>query len=158
VVGKVRIKFKISVLENACLVARSRRLMTDGNFVEGYTLIKDMQESEFLTALRMLAEREPFGRPIVQYDDRRQPSARALSRRWPRDGRSYRRAGPGRVCHYNRVDRIYPRRPAAAAGRMHGQAFRSAAGHSHGWRICSGIRSKLVVRRRRAEGDARRSY
>src|ERR1700738_2029643 len=31
-------------------------------------------------------DREPSGRPIVQYDDRRKPSARALSRRWARHG------------------------------------------------------------------------
>jgi tripartite-type tricarboxylate transporter receptor subunit TctC len=70
VVGKVRIKFKISVLENACLVARSRRLMTDGNFVEGYTLIKDVQESEFLTALRMLAEHEVMVKKLSDFRER----------------------------------------------------------------------------------------
>ena len=57
-VGKVRIKFKIEVIDNACLVARAAHLMTHGEFAEGYSLIRDMQGSDFLTALRMLAEQE----------------------------------------------------------------------------------------------------
>ncbi len=56
--GKVRIKFKVNVIDNACLVARATHLMTHGKFAEGYNLIEDMQGSEFLTALRMLAEYE----------------------------------------------------------------------------------------------------
>jgi hypothetical protein len=58
VVGKVTIRFKVNVIENACLVARAVHLMTNGEFAEGYDLIKDMQGSEFLTALRMFAGRE----------------------------------------------------------------------------------------------------
>src|SRR5215468_5469700 len=57
-VGKVRIKFRIEVIDNACLVARAAHLMTHGEFAEGYSLIRDMQGSDFLTALRMLAEQE----------------------------------------------------------------------------------------------------
>jgi esterase/lipase superfamily enzyme len=53
-VGKV----KINVVENACVVARARHLMTNGKFAEGYNLIKDMQGGDFLTALRMLVEHE----------------------------------------------------------------------------------------------------
>ena len=56
--GKIRIKFKVNVIENACLVARAIQLMTHGEFAEGYSLIKNMEGSEFLTALRMLAGRE----------------------------------------------------------------------------------------------------
>jgi len=58
VVGKVTIRFKVNVIENACLVARAVHLMTHSGFAEGYNLIKDMEGSEFLTALRMLAGRE----------------------------------------------------------------------------------------------------
>ena len=57
-VGKLRIKFKIEVIDNACLVARAAHLMTHGEFAEGYSLTRDMQGSDFLTALRMLAEQE----------------------------------------------------------------------------------------------------
>ena len=46
-VGKVRIKFKIEVIDNACLVARAAHLMTHGEFAEGYSLIRDMQGSVF---------------------------------------------------------------------------------------------------------------
>ena len=56
VVGKVRIKFKVSVIASACLVARAIHLMTTDRFPEGYKLIKDMEANEFLIALRMLAE------------------------------------------------------------------------------------------------------
>ena len=56
--GKVRIKFKVNVIDNACLVSRATHLMTHGKFAEGYNLIEDMQGSEFLTDLRMLAEYE----------------------------------------------------------------------------------------------------
>jgi hypothetical protein len=43
------------VFERAYLVARARRLMTNGRFKQGYELIKDMQE---LAALQMLADDE----------------------------------------------------------------------------------------------------
>ena len=56
--GKVRIKFKVNVIDNACLVSRATHLITHGKFAEGYKLIEDMQGSEFLTDLRMLAEYE----------------------------------------------------------------------------------------------------
>jgi hypothetical protein len=39
-IGKVRIKFKIEVIDNACLVARAANLMTNGEFAEGYSLIR----------------------------------------------------------------------------------------------------------------------
>jgi hypothetical protein len=58
VVGNVRIRFKVNVIEDACRVVRATQLMTHSEFAEGYNLIKDMQGSEFLTALRMLAGRE----------------------------------------------------------------------------------------------------
>jgi len=57
-IGKVRIKFKVEVIDNACLVARAAHLMTHDEFAEGYSLIRDMQGSDFLTALRLLAEQE----------------------------------------------------------------------------------------------------
>ena len=63
-VGRVRIKFKIEVIDNACLVARAAHLMTHGEFAEGYSLIRDMQGSDFLTALRMLAEQETSKKSI----------------------------------------------------------------------------------------------
>ena len=47
-----------AAIENACLVARARQLITHSEFAEGYNLIKGMQGDEFLTALRMLAGRE----------------------------------------------------------------------------------------------------
>jgi hypothetical protein len=50
-IGKLRIKFKIEVIDNACLVARAAHLMTHYEFAEGYSLIRDMQGSDFLTAL-----------------------------------------------------------------------------------------------------------
>jgi TPR repeat protein len=55
--NKLRVKFKVSVIDNACLVARAVRLMTNNEFSDGYNLIKDLPGSEFLIALRMLAER-----------------------------------------------------------------------------------------------------
>ena len=42
-VGKVRIRFKVNVIENACLIARAIHLMTHNEFAAGYKLIKDMQ-------------------------------------------------------------------------------------------------------------------
>jgi hypothetical protein len=70
VVGKVRIKFKVNVIENACLVARAIQLMTHGQFAEGYNLIKNMEGSEFLTALRMLAGREVMVKKLSDFKDR----------------------------------------------------------------------------------------
>jgi hypothetical protein len=49
VVGKVGMRFKVNVIENARLVARAIHLMTHSGFAEGYNLIKDMEGSEFLT-------------------------------------------------------------------------------------------------------------
>ena len=45
--SKVRIKFKVSVIENACLVARAVDLMTNDRFLEGYSLIRDMLPTTF---------------------------------------------------------------------------------------------------------------
>jgi len=70
VVGKVRIRFKINVIEDACLVARAIQLMTHSEFAEGYNLIKDMQGSEFLTALRMLAGREVMVKKLSDFKER----------------------------------------------------------------------------------------
>jgi uncharacterized Ntn-hydrolase superfamily protein len=70
VVGKVRIRFKINVIEDACLVARAIQLMTHSEFAEGYNLIKDMQGSEFLTALRMLAGREVVVKKLSDFKER----------------------------------------------------------------------------------------
>jgi hypothetical protein len=69
-VSNVRIRFKVNVIENACLVVRARHLMTDGKFAEGYNLIKDMQGSEFLTALRMLAEQEVIVKKLSDFRER----------------------------------------------------------------------------------------
>ena len=68
--GKIRIKFKVNVIENACLVARAIQLMTHGEFAEGYSLIKNMEGSEFLTALRMLAGREVMVKKLSDFKDR----------------------------------------------------------------------------------------
>jgi hypothetical protein len=70
VVGKVRIRFKVDAIENACLVARAVRLMTNNEFAEGYNLIKDMQAQEFLTALRMLAEHEVMVKKLSDFRER----------------------------------------------------------------------------------------
>lgn len=69
-VGKVRIRFKVNAIENACLVARAVRLMTNNEFAEGYNLIKDMQAQEFLTALRMLAEHEVMVKKLSDFRER----------------------------------------------------------------------------------------
>jgi esterase/lipase superfamily enzyme len=69
-VGKVRIKFKIEVIDNACLVARAAHLMTHGEFAEGYNLIRDMQGSDFLTALRMLAEQEVMVKKLSDFKEK----------------------------------------------------------------------------------------
>jgi hypothetical protein len=70
VVSKVKIKFKVSVIENACLVARAVHLMTNNEFSEGYSLIKDLQGNEFLTALRMLAEQEAMIKKLCDFRER----------------------------------------------------------------------------------------
>jgi hypothetical protein len=44
--------------------------MTHGKFAEGYNLIEDMQGSEFLTALRMLAEHEVMVRKLSDFRER----------------------------------------------------------------------------------------
>jgi hypothetical protein len=41
--------------------------MTHGGFAEGYNLIKDMEGSEFLTALRMLAGREDMVKKLSDF-------------------------------------------------------------------------------------------
>ena len=69
-VGKVRIRFKVNVIDNACLVARATQLMTHSEFAEGYNLIKDMQGGEFLTALRMLAGREVMVKKLTDFKER----------------------------------------------------------------------------------------
>ena len=68
-VDKTRIGFKVNVIENACLVARAIQLMTHSEFADGYNLIKDMEGSEFLTALRMLAGREAM---VIKLSDFRE--------------------------------------------------------------------------------------
>jgi len=65
-IGNVRIKFKIEVIDNACLVARAAHLMTHGEFAEGYSLI--MQGSDFLTALR--AEREAMVKKLSDFREK----------------------------------------------------------------------------------------
>ena len=69
-VGKVRIRFKVNVIDNACLAARATQLMTHSEFAEGYNLIKDMQGGEFLTALRMLAGREVMVKKLTDFKER----------------------------------------------------------------------------------------
>jgi hypothetical protein len=69
-VGKVKIKFKVDVVENACVVARARHLMTNGKFAEGYDLIKDMQGGDFLTALRMLVDHEALVKRLSEFRER----------------------------------------------------------------------------------------
>ena len=44
--------------------------MTHSEFAEGYNLIKDMQGSEFLTALRMLAGREVMVKKLTDFKER----------------------------------------------------------------------------------------
>jgi esterase/lipase superfamily enzyme len=68
--GKVRIKFKIEVIDNACLVARAAHLMTHGEFAEGYSLIKEMQGREFLIALRMLAQQEAMVKKLSDFKEK----------------------------------------------------------------------------------------
>jgi esterase/lipase superfamily enzyme len=71
VAGEVRIRFKVNVIDNACLLARAINLMTHSEFAEGYNLIKDMEGSEFLTALRMLASREVMVKNLSDFKERR---------------------------------------------------------------------------------------
>ncbi len=50
---------------------RSRYTVDDSSeFAEGYNLIKDMQGSEFLTALRMLAGREVMVKKLSDFKER----------------------------------------------------------------------------------------
>ena len=69
-VDKTRIGFKVNVIENACLVARAIQLMTHSELADGYNLIKDMEGSEFLTALRMLAGREGMVKKLSDFKER----------------------------------------------------------------------------------------
>jgi hypothetical protein len=69
-VAKVRIMFKVNVIENACLVARAVHLMIHNGFPEGYNLIKDMEGSEFLTALRMCAGRDVMIKKLSDFKER----------------------------------------------------------------------------------------
>jgi hypothetical protein len=69
-VGKVRIRFKVNVIENACLIARAIHLMTHNEFAVGYKLIKDMQGNEFLTALRMCAGRDVMIKKLSDFKER----------------------------------------------------------------------------------------
>jgi len=69
-IGKVRIKFKVEVIDNACLVARAAHLMTHGGFAQGYSLIREMQGSDFLTALRMLAEEEVMVKKLSELKEK----------------------------------------------------------------------------------------
>lgn len=69
-VSNGRIKFKVSVIENACLVARAVHLMTNNEFSEGYNLIKDMQANEFLTALRMLWEQDAMIEKLCDFREK----------------------------------------------------------------------------------------
>jgi hypothetical protein len=70
VVGNAGIRFKVNAIENACLVARARQLITHSEFAEGYNLIKGMQGDEFLTALRMLAGREVMVKKLSDFKEK----------------------------------------------------------------------------------------
>jgi hypothetical protein len=74
-----------AVFERACLVARARRLMTSGQFRQGYKLIKDMQGLDFIAALQMLAEEEAAFKKVFQIRERysakeAEPTVRVLAR------------------------------------------------------------------------------
>ena len=69
VVGNVSIS-KVNAIENACLVARARQLITHSEFAEGYNLIKGMQGDEFLTALRMVAGREVIVKKLSDFKEK----------------------------------------------------------------------------------------
>lgn len=71
--------------ERAYLVARARRLMTNGRFKQGYKLIKDMQELDFIAALQMLAKDETTFKKVFQIRERysareTEPTVRVLER------------------------------------------------------------------------------
>jgi hypothetical protein len=68
--SKVRIRFKVSVIENACLVRRAVDLMTNDRFLEGYNLIREMQANDFLIALRMLAEHGVMIKKLCDFKER----------------------------------------------------------------------------------------
>src|SRR5260370_25594492 len=68
--SKVRIRFKVSGIENACLVARAVDLMTNDRFLEGYSLIRDLQANDFLIALRMLAEHGVMIKKLCDFKER----------------------------------------------------------------------------------------
>lgn len=89
-VGKIRVRFKASVIEDACVVARAINLMTNNRFADGYGLIKDMQGGEFLTALRMLAEQEVLIKRLSDFRERHKTkdpeSITALLTRAAREG------------------------------------------------------------------------
>jgi hypothetical protein len=70
VISNVRVKCNVGVIENACLVARAVRLMTNDKFRAGYKLIKNMQADDFLTALRILAEQEVLIKNACEFMDR----------------------------------------------------------------------------------------
>ena len=46
VANRIKIKFKVNVIDNACRVARTIHLMTNSRFAEGYKLIKEMPGGE----------------------------------------------------------------------------------------------------------------
>ena len=68
--SKVRIRFKVGVIENACLVARAVDLMTNDRFIEGYSLIRDMQANDFLIALRIRAEHGAMIKKLCDFKER----------------------------------------------------------------------------------------
>ena len=68
--SKVRVRFKVGVIENACLVARAVRLMTNDRFPEGYSLIRNMQANDFLIALRMRAEHGAMIKKLCDFKER----------------------------------------------------------------------------------------
>lgn len=74
-----------AAFEKACLVARARKLMTNGQFTRGYKLIKDMQELDFIAALQMLADEENTFTKVFQIRERygvkeTEPAVRVLAR------------------------------------------------------------------------------
>jgi hypothetical protein len=48
--------------------------MTHGEFAEGYSLIRDMQGSDFLTVLRMLAEQEVMVKKLSDFKEKHKKS------------------------------------------------------------------------------------
>ena len=74
-----------AAFESAYLVARARRLMTNGQFTQGYKLIKDFPENDFIAALQLLAEEETTFLKVFQIRERystkeTEPIARVLAR------------------------------------------------------------------------------